>query len=406
MKEFPTFCIPCYYFISLLYRFCQFQKPDMDKFAQIEFQCMLLSLVEMLQSYDLGDEIGRANLKALITHLLRECLLDHKIIEILVRCMEQLVSDIPERMQFFIKIIYEICELNVKQNDLVHDRNLIDKLLGDVDTSLVTKINSLKVKILELEELEENFVSQKEYIRAQAVNDEKIAVTNEYTDLIQPLLEKHGVLQLPARPKLSKQERILKGLYIAFHMVVSENVHSLNPSICKLYKDFICRHLASAEMDIFEWAIKCGTAYSILYEAYTKEVFDAVVYQFYKDNNLRLGETSAQCILELMDHYGVDYFTDLNDQTAKTNRRMLYTMQDFFDNEDDQSQSSEQGQDIFVLMGMYVERVGDKGILLIIVRGLCRLFLRGQLDNRTDVLEKLLKRYFHPNTGEHDLLIL
>lgn len=378
----------------------------MDKFAQIEFQCMLLSLVEMLQSYDLGDEIGRANLKALITHLLRECLLDHKIIEILVRCMEQLVSDIPERMQFFIKIIYEICELNVKQNDLVHDRSLIDKLLGDVDTSLVTKINSLKVKILELEELEENFVSQKEYMRAQAVNDEKIAVTNEYTDLIQPLLEKHGVLQLPARPKLSKQERILKGLYIAYHMVVSENVHALNPSICKLYKDFICRHLASAEMDIFEWAIKCGTAYSILYEAYTKEVFDAVVYQFYKDNNLRLGETSAQCILELMDHYGVDYFTDLNDQTAKTNRRMLYTMQDFFDGEDDQSQSSEQGQDIFVLMGMYVERVSDKGILVIIVRGLCRLFLRGQLDNRTDVLEKLLKRYFHPNTGEQDLLIL
>lgn len=394
-------------FCEYVKKFCQFQKPDMDKFAQIEFQCMLLSLVEMLQTYDLGDEIGRENLKELITHLLKECLLDHKIVEVLVRCMEQLVSDVNARMQHFIEIIYEICELNAKQNDLVHDRSLIDKLLGDVDTSLVMNLNSLKVKILELEELEENFVRQKEYIRAQAVNDEKIAVTEEYTELIQPLLEKHGVLELPTRPKLSKQERVLKGLYISFHMVTSKHVSSLNLSICKLYKDFICRHLASTELDIFEWAIKCGTTFSLLYEAYTKEVFDVLGDQFYKDNNLRLCETAAHCIFELMDHYGVDYFIDLNQsvtvpgQAPKSKRRLLYTMQDFYDGEEDRSQSSQssdQNADIIAVMGFFVEKVVDKGILLAIVQGLCRLVLRGQLDNRTDVLEKLLKRYFNPNT--------
>lgn len=196
----------------------------------------MLSLVEILQTYDLGDEIGRANLKELITHLLRECLLDHKIVAVLVRCAEQLVSDVATRMQYFIEIIYEICELNAKQNDFVHDRELTDKLLDNVETSLVMKIRSLKVKILELEEMEENFVRQKEYMRAQAVNDERMTVTDEYRDLIQPLLEKHGELELPTRPKLSKQERVLKGLYISFYMVASEHVHTLNPSICKLYK--------------------------------------------------------------------------------------------------------------------------------------------------------------------------
>ncbi|KAH8299438.1 hypothetical protein KR044_001461, partial [Drosophila immigrans] len=393
-------------FCDYVTKFCQFQKPEMDKFAQIEFQCMLLSLVEMLHTYDLGDEIGRDNMKGLITHLLKECLLDHKIIAVLVRCMEQLVSDVGARMQYFIDIIYEICELNAKQNDLVHDRSLIDKLLGDGDTALVMNLNSLKVKILELEELEENFVRQKEYIRAQAVNDEKIAVTEEYTDLIQPLLEKHGVLDLPARPKLSKQERVLKGLHISFYMVASEQVTSLNPSICKLYKDFVCRHLASSEVDIFEWAIKCGATFSIFYEAYTKEVFDVVVDQFYKDNNLRLCETAAQCLFELMDHYGVDYFIDLNQtatnqgQAPKSKRRLLYTMQDFYDGEEDrsQSQSNDQNTDIIGVMGFFVEKVVDKSILVAIVRGLCRLVLRGQLDNRTDILEKLLKRYFNPNT--------
>ncbi|XP_030558597.1 condensin complex subunit 3 [Drosophila novamexicana] len=392
-------------FCDYVKKFCQFQKPDMDKFAQIEFQSMMLSLVEILQTYDLGDEIGRANLKELITHLLRECLLDHKIVAVLVRCAEQLVSDVATRMQYFIEIIYEICELNAKQNDFVHDRELTDKLLDNVETSLVMKIRSLKVKILELEEMEENFVRQKEYMRAQAVNDERMTVTDEYRDLIQPLLEKHGELELPTRPKLSKQERVLKGLYISFYMVASEHVHTLNPSICKLYKDFICRHLASTELDIFEWAIKCGTTFSILYEAYTKEVFDVLVDEFYKNNNLRLCEISAQCVCELMDHYGVDYFMDLNQSVAgqglapKSKRRLLFTMQDFDGEEDrSQSQGNDQNTDIISMMGFFVEKVVDKGILLAIVRGLCRLVLRGHLDNRTDVLEKLLKRYFNPNT--------
>ncbi|XP_062133815.1 condensin complex subunit 3 [Drosophila sulfurigaster albostrigata] len=393
-------------FCDYIKKFCQFQKPEMDKFAQIEFQCMLLSLVEMLQTYDLGDEIGRGNMKELITHLLKECLLDHKIIAGLVRCMELLESDVSARMQFFINIIYEICELNAKQNDLVHDRSLIDKLMSGVDTSLVMKIRTLKVRILELEEMEENFVRQKEYIRAQAVNDEKIAATDEYTELVQPLLEKHGVEGLPARPKLSKQERVLKGLHISFYMVASKQVNSLNPTICKLYKDFVCRHLASSEMNIFEWAIKCGTTFSMFYESYTKEVFDVVVDQFYKDNNLRLCETAAQCLFELMDHYGVDYFIDMNQtatnqgQAPKSKRRLLYTMQDFYEGEEDrsQSQNSDQNTDIIGMMGFFVEKVVDKGILVAIVRGLCRLVLRGQLDNRSDIVEKLLKRYFNPLT--------
>ncbi|ALC40799.1 Cap-G [Drosophila busckii] len=393
-------------FCDYIKKFCQFQVPDMDKFAQLEFQGMLLSLVEILRTYDLGDEIGRNNLRELITHLLKECQLEHKIVFVLVRCVEQLMPDMHSYMQYFIDITYEICELNKKQNDLVHDRSLMDKLLVGQDTALVMRINSLKVKILELEEQEENFVRQKEYIRAKAVSDERNVVTEEYTELVRPLYEQHGELNLPSRPKLSKQERVLKGLYIVFYMVTSKQVQSLNPSLCKLYKDFICRHLASTEMDICEWAIKCGTTFSLLYEPYIKEVSDVIVDQFYKDNNLRLLETAAHCILELIDHYGVDYFADLNSNTGnslgqapKNKRRLLYTMQDFFDGEDDRSQSSsDQSTDIIGMLGVYVEKVDCKGILLVIVRGLCRLVLRGHLNNRLDVMEKLLKRYFNPKT--------
>jgi len=364
---------------------------------------MLLSLVEILESYDLGDEIGRGNMRLLISNLLKDCLLDHKIVCVLVRCMEQLITDMNDRMQFFIEIVYELCELNTKQNELIHDRSLINKLLDDLDTPLKMKISSLKVRILEMEEQEDNYVRQKEYIRAQSVNDEKMAVTEEYTELIRPLLERNGVLEVPARPKLSKQERVLKGLYICYYMTASPHVDKLTPSLCQLYKDFICRYLPCAEVDIFEWAIKCGTTFSMFYEAYCKEVFEVVVDQFCNNNIVRLCETAANCMLELLDRYGVDYFNDLNQtggpQVSKTKRRQLYTMQDLYDDDDGtQSQNNEQNSDIIMVMGHYVERVQNKGVGLAIVRGLCRLVLRGHLDDRTDVMEQLLKRYFNPNT--------
>ncbi|XP_017077993.1 condensin complex subunit 3 [Drosophila eugracilis] len=389
-------------FCKYMEKFCQFQKPDMDKFAQVEFQNMLLSLVEILESYDLGDEIGRGNMRLLIANLLKDCLLDHKIVSVLVRCMEQLITDVNDRMQFFIEIIYELCELNTKQNELIHDRSLINKLLDDLDTPLKMKISSLKVKILEMEEQEDNYVRQKEYMRAQSINDEKTAVTEEYTELIRPLLERNGVLEVPARPKLSKQERVLKGLYTCYYMTASPHVNKLTPSLCQLYKDFICRYLPSAEVDIFEWAIKCGTTYSMFYEAYCKEVFEVVVVQFFNNNVVRLCETAANCMMELLDRYGIDYFNDLNQtggQASKTKRRQLYTMQEVYDDDDgSQSQNNEQNTDIIMVMGHYLERVQNKGVGLAIVRGLCRLVLRGHLDDRTDVLEQLLKRYFNPNT--------
>lgn len=129
-----------------------------------------------------------------------------------------------------------------------------------------------------------------------------------------------------------------------------------------------------------------------------------LVDEFYKNNNLRLCEISAQCVCEQMDHYGIDFFMDMSQSVAvpKSNRRMLFTMQDFEGEEDrNQSQSSDQNADIISMMGFFVEKVVDKNILLAIVRGLCRLVLRGHLDNRPEVLEKLLKRYFNPSTGKY-----
>lgn len=85
----PELSIFCNYVES----YCQTRKSEMDKFEAMEFQYILLSLMEILYTFDLGDEIGRGNLQKLLNHLLRNFTLDEKVIEVIVKCSENLITD-------------------------------------------------------------------------------------------------------------------------------------------------------------------------------------------------------------------------------------------------------------------------------------------------------------------------
>ncbi|XP_039954623.1 condensin complex subunit 3 [Bactrocera tryoni] len=397
VPELSTFC-------TYVEKFCHQQKPDMDKFELMEFQYKLLSLTEMLYTFDLGDEIGRGNLQKLLAYLLKTFRLDEKVIEMIVRCTENLITDQNARIQFIVEIVQDICGLNNRQNDLLHDRTLITELLAtSSNADLNLKLSSLKVKILDLEEQEMDFVKQKDYMRAQQTTEEKLAATEEYTNLLQPLLENHPNADALKRPlqlrKTLKPECILKSLQIAFHMVVSPKVRSLNPSILKLYNDFICRHLASNQIAIRDWALKCGTACSMLYEVLAKDVFEELYSQFFKNHNIRIWETSITCIFELLDRYGLDNFAKQESQNkTKKSGRQLYNTLEFLDSEDDSNVlNAGQGVDVIYMMSHFLDTCDDTCIVSAIIVGFCRLILRGYIKS-SDIIEKLLLRYFNPST--------
>ncbi|XP_053966017.1 condensin complex subunit 3 [Anastrepha ludens] len=405
VPELSAFCI-------YVEKFCQLQKPDMDKFELMEFQYKLLSLMEILYTFDLGDEIGRGNLQKLLAYLLKTFRLDEKVIEVIVRCAENLITDQNARIQLFVEIIQDICGLNSKQNDLLHDRTLISELLASSSNAdLNLKLSSLKVKILDLEEQEMNFVQRKDYMRAQRITEEKLATTEEYTNLLQPLLENHPNAEMLKRPlqlrKTQKPESILKSLQITFYMVVSPKVRSLNPSILKLYNDFICRHLASNQIAIRDWALKCGTACSMLYEALGKDVFEELYAQFFKNHNIRIWETSITCIFELLDRYGLDNFAKQEEQNkSKKSGRQLYNTLEFLDSEDDSNVlSAGQGVDVIYMMSHFLDTCDDTCIISAIIIGFCRLILRGYIKS-SDIIEKLLLRYFNPSTDSNISQIL
>lgn len=66
--------------------------------------------------------------------------------------------------------------------------------------------------------------------------------------------------------------------------------------------------MESKHMDSRDWALKCGTAFSMLYEQLAKDVYNELYVQFYRHQCPQIWTTSITAIFELIDCYGFDYF--------------------------------------------------------------------------------------------------
>lgn len=169
-----------------------------------------------------------------------------------------------------------------------------------------------------------------------------------------------------------------------------------------MLQDFIFRNIASNQIAIRDWALKCGAAFSMLYEPLAKDVFDELYAQFFKNHNIRIWETAITCIFELLDRYGVDSFVVQEEQNkSKKTGRQLYNTLEFIDADEDTGQSATLGQGVGVIymMSHFLDTCDDMCIVRAIINGFCRLVLHGHIENR-DIVEKLLLRYFNPSTGK------
>ncbi|XP_037942037.1 condensin complex subunit 3-like [Teleopsis dalmanni] len=395
-------------FCAYVKKFCELQLTSADKFELIEFYHILHSFMEILYIYDLGDETGRRNLHDLIEYLLTSFILDEKVIKVIILCAENVITDQDARMTFLSNIVRNLCNLR-KENHIVHDRTLINELLANsADADLNLKISALKVKILELEEQETNSVLTKDYVGAHSITEEKNAVTIEFTNLMRAVMQKQpdidNHLILPQLIAVSN-ETVQKSLQIIFNMIVSEKTESLSESALKLYNDFIFRHIASNQIGIRDWALKCAAAFSMIYEPLAKDVFEQLFTQFFKNHNMRLWETSIKCIFELLTKYGFETFVLQEEPTtSKKSGRPLYNFLD--DIEDDApAVANAKGDRIITLMLHFLNTVDDVIIINAILEGFCRLVLHGHVDN-SDILEKILLFYFNPHTdsGIHQTL--
>lgn len=302
--ELSTFC-------EYLSKYINFIKEsateDSESWNAQENQYKLHILIEILLKFDLGDEIGRQNLNAFVSKVLSTQILGESVVQKLVDCVENLIPDSNTRLQYFIDIIRSIIEPSSTID--VSDPSITALLDSIKDPEIKVKIGQLKLRILELREQENELSNAKDYAMLEKTtedlatsNEEFLTILNAYTSSDNSELNNTVLTSLNSK-KVSK-ESILHCLEICFFTVCSKRTTSLTPNMFKLYEDFVQRHLKSQHMEIRDRALKCGIAFSMLYQSLAKDVHEELYQQFVRHHQPRLWTTAVNGICEMFDKYG------------------------------------------------------------------------------------------------------
>ncbi|EDS29244.1 cap-G [Culex quinquefasciatus] len=377
-----------------------------DKLQKMYFQSMMQVLLEIVASYDLGDEVGRENLKKVLAEMLACGDLGEGNVKTIMTIFERLVGDVEERFRFCVDLINGILEPS-RADVSNSSRSLVDEYLEkNPDKSLQMKISSLRLNIMDLKEQEMDKVNKKDYGGAQRVSDELTAANDEYAALLKPILMKvssagDGSIfgESMLKPKKITNSTINKCLQILYYLVNSSSVKSLTPIVCELNKTFISRYVESSVIDTRDWALKCSITFSMLYDGLSKDTFQLLYQQFFRNHCTRIWETSISGIFELLDRYGFEHFdVESKKDESRKNSRQLFNTRDYLDQDDEgNSSNTGSGVDLMKMMTHFFETCEDSVICMAIVDGFCRMIVRGHYTS-PDIMAKLLLKYFNPTT--------
>uniref|UniRef100_A0A182WLX4 Nuclear condensin complex subunit 3 C-terminal domain-containing protein n=1 Tax=Anopheles minimus TaxID=112268 RepID=A0A182WLX4_9DIPT len=401
------------------------QPETMDKLQQLYVQCCLQILLEIVLMFDFCDEFGRDNLKQLLSDLLCNENLSELNVRLIMDTFEKLCTDVDTRLNFFVELVSSILEPS-RQDVSKSSRHLIDSYLEKHPemTTLKLQISSLRVKILELKEQESALSARKDYAGAQLVNEKVNVCNEEYANLVKPLVQEMSMSAtsieddtgnttttasstLQFRDSVLKPRRVTKAtiekcLQICFYLVNSPTVSSLIPPVCSLYPSFISRYVQSSQLTTRNWALRTATAFSMLYDGLSKETFQLLYQQFLNTASSRLWKTAFECVFELLDMYGFEYFDLESEDSSKDDSRTIKSSRQLFSRHsssfhDDSTHSSCNGNEFYKMSIHFMDTCNDNAICSAIIEGFCRLILRGRCAS-ADIMSKLLLRYFNPTT--------
>ncbi|GAB0100375.1 Condensin complex subunit 3 [Sergentomyia squamirostris] len=404
----PELTIFCQY----VEKFCDSIHFEPDKWQQMKNQHTLLSLLQIVAMYDLGDEVGRDNLKKLLRSLLTKYDLNEMNISVIVRIMEQIYPVAEDRLQVMVEIIQEILQFG-DANVTTIDSEMESTLLRAADIELQLKVSALKVKMMDLKEQENSCVQRKDYASAQKATEEWTQCNEEYVQLLQPLLttvdtgassstvQSRSILKPPQK---ITTETIQKCMQIIYYTICSEHTKSITPGVVSLYSQFISRHMDSQQVALRDWAFKCAITCSILYSMMAKEVAQKLCEQFSKNTNIRIWTTAIEGLFELVDRYGLDMFMDApsEDEGSSANKstgRMAKSRQ-LYSNTTGQDSDRDVPQNIIEVIGQLshlLENCEHGSIVQALIVGFCRFVLHGHYTE-SNIVMKFILYFFNPAT--------
>ncbi|XP_055688752.1 condensin complex subunit 3 [Lutzomyia longipalpis] len=397
LPELSTFC-------QYVEKYCESIHFETDKWQQMKNQYILLSLLEIVAMYDLGDEVGRQNLKNLMRTMLTKYEFDELNISVISRILEQVYPISDARLQTVVDIVHEI--LHIGESTVTIDSAMETSVLKDAGIDLKLKVSELKVKMMDLKEQENAFVQKKDYANAQKATEEWALCNEEYIKLLHPLIMAETDSAVSSEsifkaPEKITTDMILKCLQITFYTISSKHTKSITPQVVNLYSEFICRHMDSQHAATREWAFKCATTCSMLYSMLAKEVSRKLSDQFVKNHNIRIWTAAIECLFELVDRYGLEFFGDTPSEEDTTvgkvtgkKSRQLFSSSLLENPEQDTSLSV---VETFGHLSHLLENCEHSSIVQALIMGFCRFVLHGHYTE-SNIVSKLMLFYFNPAT--------
>lgn len=200
-----------------------------------------MTLIEILLTFDLGDEIGRQNLKSFIANVLSSQIIDEYIVEKLVKCVESMMPDPDIRLQYFIDIVRGIIDPNSSID--FADKAVVALIDSIKDPDAKLKISRLKFKILELREQESVASQEKNYALIEKIaedlvtcNEDMVRLLNRFNTSVEGIPDPNASILASFQPKKLSIKSIEQCLQICFYAVASKHTNSLTPNMCKLYQ--------------------------------------------------------------------------------------------------------------------------------------------------------------------------
>lgn len=415
LPELSTFC-------DYINRFAAEYKFDdeNEKLQKNYFNQCIVVLLEIVQLNDLGDELGKKRLHVLLRNLLLNYDLHEYAIKKISQIINETIPNVDGRLDFFNEIINEYVKAGVQTE--FGRQSIIEDLIAKSGIDIKVKANKIKLRMMDLKEEEASLAEKRQYGECQEKKDEYSKLNSELIELLRPIAENASVESKTSlllfetlsntSIKKHKNSETLKFLKICYYAINSKGVKNMTREVLTIYNEFVRYHLESKEVYCRIWALKTATAYSLLYDALSNEIFNALKSQIFRNTQVFIWECSIECIIDLILRYGIEALENPENRLDGTSNslanisqnrsrrgggRTLYTDNDGDGEEDETEMDLIKSVDIMSMLLHVIEQNVDKRIHKVTIIGICKLILSGIHCTR-DIVSKFLLMYFNPAT--------
>ncbi|XP_043255103.1 condensin complex subunit 3-like [Colletes gigas] len=352
-----------------------------EKWVNSMHKFILLQLFEITTTYDLSDELGRKKLNELICNTLLGNHWSEKIIECIVSHLQYVIPDVNSRVNILCNVIGDIRAPLTEPSQFEQNPQIskYEQEKNDVD------IASLKVKLLELKQIEYQAIQDKEFLKADSLQKE----INELTEEI-----KMSSVKVPPPLMIVEQEikekddpeTMIKCLSII--CTALQSVTSLTPTL----RDLMKMGLVSLDYpndNVYMLAIKTISIYGILDKELAKKHMVILLLQFsLEQENSKILITALKGIFDLLSLYGLEYFGNVESQeeTIDQSKKSPSSTQ----------RSETEGNNcnfIKILTGLLDD--ANEEIRTIATEGFCKLLINQRISS-VGLLSRLIILCFNP----------